>query len=119
MKIPALIAFASVFLCGPARTAEGETLSSGERKLNNLVSELLEVTSLSESSRPLTFTRSGDGWILVSATCNGKGTARVLLNEEPDPVIVHDGDGSGETPRLWRGALPHGLGGPRAPEGQR
>ena len=97
MKIPALIAFASVFLCGPARTAEGETLSSGERKLNNLVSELLEVTSLSESSRPLTFTRSGDGWILVSATCNGKGTARVLLNEEPDPVIVHDGDGSGET----------------------
>jgi len=65
----------------------------GERKLNNFVSELLDVSSISKSSEPFRFTRSSDGWIFISSTCKGKGTVRVILDKEPDAVIVHDAEG--------------------------
>jgi hypothetical protein len=81
-----------VFVCGFVGAAE--VRFSGEKKLNNLVSELLEVSSISQSAKPFMFTPSSDGWIFVSATCKGKGTARVILDKElrPDTVIVHDAD---------------------------
>ena len=70
-------------------------LFSGERKLNNLVSELLEVMSISEPSNRFAFTRSSDGWILVSSTSQGNGTTRVVLDKS-DSVIIQD---TGRGPR--------------------
>src|SRR5436309_11244039 len=86
-----LIATVVIFSCGFGGAAEAGTLFSGERKLNNLVSELLQVSSISKSSQSITFTRSSDGWVFISSTC--KGTARVILDKESNAVIVHDAEG--------------------------
>jgi hypothetical protein len=51
--------------------------------------------------------RSGDGWILVSARCSGKGSTRIILDKElgGDTVIVSDGEGGAEAMRyLTKGA---------------
>ena len=68
---------------------------SGERKLNNLAAELLEVSSVSKSSKPFPFTRASEGWIFISAECKGLGTARIILDKASrgDAVIVHEADG--------------------------
>ena len=60
---------------------------------DNLVSELLEAASISKTGNPLTFTRSSDGWIFISANYKGQGTVRIILDKANDPVIVHDADG--------------------------
>jgi len=74
-----------------AAASEAKVVFAGEKKLNNLVSELLEVSSVRKSSKPFTFRRASDGWILVSSTSSGKGTFRVVLDNESraDAVIVH------------------------------
>ena len=41
----------------------------------------------------MAFTRSSDGWVFISSTCKGAGTARVFLDTESDAVIVHDTEG--------------------------
>lgn len=89
-----LIVFIAVCICGVAGAAEGGILFSGEKRLNNLVSELLEVSSISKSRQSFAFTRSSDGWILVSSTCKGTGTTTVILDQERDTVIVHDAGGA-------------------------
>jgi hypothetical protein len=88
------IALVVIFICGFAGASEAEILFSGERKLNNLVSELLEVTSISKSSKPIAFARSSDGWIFISSNCKGKGTVRVILDKASrrDTVIVHNAE---------------------------
>jgi hypothetical protein len=86
-----------IFICLFAGSAEAKVVFSGEKKLNNLVSDLLEVSSISKSSKPFTFARSTDGWILISSSCQGKGTVRVLLDTES--VIVHEADGLREAMR--------------------
>ena len=74
-----------------AAASEARIVFAGEKKLNNLVSELLEVSSVRKSSKPVSFTRASDGWILISSTASGKGTFKVILNtaSRPDDVIVH------------------------------
>src|SRR6266487_3938121 len=91
---PRLIASIVVFVCGFAGAGKAGILFSGEKKLNNLVSVLLEVSSISESAKPFTFTRSNDGWIFVSWTSKGKGTVRVVLDKRlgGDSVIVHEAE---------------------------
>src|SRR5216117_3046926 len=86
-----VIASMVFFIGGFAGAAGAEIHFSGERKLNNLVSELLEVSSISKSSQSFAFTRSSDGWIFISSTC--KGTVRVILDKESDAVIFHDAKG--------------------------
>ncbi len=95
------IAAVLVFLSGLAGRAEAAIPSVGQRKLNNLVSELLAVSSISQSRQPFTFAGSNDGWIFISATCKGTGTVRVVLDQKTrrDVVIVHDGAGVGEAMR--------------------
>ena len=88
-----------VFIGGFAGAAGAEIHFSGERKLNNLVSELLEVSSISKSSKPFTFTRSSDGWIFISSSCNGNGTVSLTLDKESRAVIVHYGEGGREAMR--------------------
>jgi hypothetical protein len=80
---------------GFAGTVEAEILFSGEKKLNNLVSELLDVSSISGSNRAFTFTRSRDGWIFVSSSYQGNGTVSVILDQQlREPLIAHPAGGT-------------------------
>src|SRR2546425_19935 len=99
-----LIASVVIFICGFAGVAEAEILFSGEKKLNNLVSELLEVSSISRSSNSFAFARSRDGWIFISSTYKGKGTVSIILDQESkgDTVIVHDADDGRELSEAMR-----------------
>lgn len=87
-----LIASVAIFVFGFAGAVEAKILFSGEKRLNNLVSELLEVASISKSSESFTFTRSSDGWVFISSTCKGKGAVSVILDKElgGDTVMVQD-----------------------------
>src|SRR5438477_12223078 len=78
----------SMLVCGFAGATE--VLFSGEKKQNNLVSELLEAASISKTGNPLTFTRSSDGWMFISANYKGQGTVRIILGNANNPVIVHE-----------------------------
>jgi hypothetical protein len=80
--------------CQEDAAAEGKVLFSGERKLNNLVSELLEVGPVEKGSNEFALTRSGAGWIFVSATCQGKGRVTVSLDKEEKPLIERGADGA-------------------------
>jgi hypothetical protein len=84
----------SICLCECAEGAPAVRFS-GEKKLNNLASELLEVTSISRSSDSFTFTRASDGWIFISAACSGKGTVHISLGQAPmgDAAIIQNADG--------------------------
>lgn len=75
------LAFIAFFICGYSATTGAEAVFAGERKLNNLVSELLDVSSPSKPGASFTFTRPGDGWILVALSCQGQGTAGVVLDK--------------------------------------
>ena len=91
-------------ICAFTEAAETKTAFSGEKKLNNLVSDLLEVAPVANPNKPLTFSRSTDGWVFISATCKGKGTVRVMLDKElgGESAIVHCTEfgprGEGEEP---------------------
>ena len=88
------IASIVVLIYGFAGAVEAEIRFSGEKKLNNLVSELLEVASISKARESFAFTRSSEGWVFVSSTSKGTGTVRVILDKELDAVIVHDAGGN-------------------------
>jgi hypothetical protein len=96
-----LIVSIIIFISGLGGAAKADILFLRERKLNNLVSELLAVSSISKSSQPFTFARSSDGWIFISATCKGTGTVRVILDQEArgDAMIVRAGAGDSEAMR--------------------
>src|SRR5258707_285649 len=70
-----------ILLFGPALPARARALFSGEKKLNNLVSTLLEASALSRSPRVLPFTCPRDGWVFVALKCKGNGTVRVVLDK--------------------------------------
>jgi len=91
----------SICVCERAR-GEGTVVFSGERKQNNLVSELLEVASISKSGNSFSFTRSREGWIFVSATYRGKGKLTVLFENASggEPVALYVADSSVEKGQL-------------------
>jgi hypothetical protein len=82
---------------GVAGATEPTVVFSGAQKRNNLVTELLEVVSISEPGRAFTFTRPDDGWVFLTAKRQGKGTVRIVLDERPgdDVVVARDADGDG------------------------
>jgi hypothetical protein len=94
-----LIASMLIFIGGFAGAAESAVLFSGEKKLNNFVAELLDVTSISKLEERIPFSRPSDGWILLSVTCKGTGTVRVSLDKESGAVLVHRGGGEGQAMR--------------------
>ena len=96
-----LTAAIAILVCGFVGRAIAAIPFPRETRLNNLVSDLLAVSSLSQSSQPLGFARSNDGWIFISTTCKGTGTVRVVLDQEiqRDIVIVHEGVGGSEAMR--------------------
>src|SRR4051794_38690654 len=65
-----------------AAGSEAKTVSSA-RKLNNLVSVLLEVPAISKPDQTFAFVRPDDGWIFVSATGKGKGSLSITLDGQP------------------------------------
>jgi hypothetical protein len=87
----------SPFSCTFAWSADGTVVFSGERKLNNLTSDLLEVSSITKSENSFPFTRSRDGWIFLSAAYAGKGRIYVGLEGDPERgrMIVLDANSSG------------------------
>jgi len=91
-----LIALILVLVGRFSADAGAEIVFSGEKRLNNLVSELLEVSSISKSSQPFTFRRSSDGWIFISTTCNGNGTVTLILDKQTgaDIAVVHNATGA-------------------------
>ena len=102
-----LVGAVVIFLSGLAGGAKAAIPSVGQKRLNNFVSELLAVSSISQSTQSLTFAHSTDGWIFLSATSKGTGTVRIVLDQETrrDIVIVHDGAGGSEAMRyVSRGA---------------
>src|SRR4030095_4922734 len=60
--------------------ALAELIFSGETKLNNLVAELLEASSIADSRKAFAFTRPGDGWIFISVSCQGTGTMEMNMD---------------------------------------
>jgi hypothetical protein len=82
----------ALMLCWFAGGAPAKVLFSGEKKRNNLVSVLLEVSSVSKPGRSFSFTRPAAGWIFISSTCKGKGMVTISLDGGPrsDAMIIED-----------------------------
>jgi hypothetical protein len=87
-----LLASMAILIHGIAGTAHCEVLSAGEKKLNNLVSVLLEASSNSKSPQSFTFTRGDDGWIFISGTSKGEGAVHVILDKKLDLPIGARGE---------------------------
>lgn len=69
----------STCVCESVR-GDGTVVFSGEKKRNNLVSELLEVATISKSGNSFKVTRSAEGWLFISAAYKGKGKLTILLD---------------------------------------
>src|SRR5262249_7858016 len=87
----------STFICETA-WGDGTVVFSGQKKRNNLVSELLEVAAFSKSGNSFPFTRSGEGWVFLSAGYMGKGKLKSLLDDASGsaPVVLHAADSAAE-----------------------
>jgi hypothetical protein len=81
-----------------ASANEPTVVFSGARKLNNLVTELLEVASISRPGGAFTFMRPDDGWVFLTARRQGKGTVRIVLDEQAGDDVVGENDADGERP---------------------
>jgi hypothetical protein len=68
-----------IVLCG-WELVKGKAHAAEEKKLNNIVSELLAVSN-PKADETLSFSRSNSGWIFVSASCKGEGPFSLLLDK--------------------------------------
>jgi hypothetical protein len=73
---------AAAIALGLATAAQPTTVVSGPRQENNLVAELLAASSISAPGRSFTFARPGEGWIFITATCQGSGTVHIDLDQD-------------------------------------
>jgi hypothetical protein len=81
MRAPGLLLTIGSLVLNIVPTDGAEALPSPEKRENNLVSRLLDVSSISEN-KAWTFSRSSDGWILISLSASGSGTASVTLDKK-------------------------------------
>jgi hypothetical protein len=88
---------------GSGRGAGPAVIVAEEKQENNLVSVLLEVSSIKEPGNAFTFTRPAEGWIFLTATCRGSGIARIKLDDEPgaDAILV-EGANAGKPAEAMR-----------------
>jgi len=90
-------AAALIFVCGVAAAPGSTTFVSGNRRLNNLATLLLEVVG-APTTKPFSFVRSSDGWIFISLTTHGEGTIRLTLDKaSPGETPIHPAPGTGPT----------------------
>jgi hypothetical protein len=79
--------------------AESRVLFSGDRKQNNLVTELLEIADISTPASSFSFKRTHAGYIFVMANCRGNGAATIKIDDTSDPpaVVKNDSDAARRT----------------------
>src|SRR5258708_2829873 len=78
-------------------TGEPPAVLAGEKKLINLVSNLLEVGSISKPDSTFRFTRENEGWVFISAAFHGGGSARIWLdNQLKDEAVFLNGAGGNQ-----------------------
>jgi hypothetical protein len=77
-------------LGGFAVASDGNSLIPESRKLNNLVTLLLDVAP-ARTTKSLAFVRPSDGWIFISFTTQGEGSIRLTLDKTP----IHPASGRG------------------------
>jgi hypothetical protein len=84
-------------ISGLGGVSQGAALSTGEKKLNNLVSELFQTSSIRKSGGSFKFARHADGWIFISASHRGTGTLTLLIDDEPleNTVVAHGDQNAG------------------------
>jgi hypothetical protein len=76
-----LVASVLLLLASPVLIrAEANVLFSGDKKRNNLVSDLLEIADISGATNSFQFTRPSEGWVFVSATWKGTGAVKVVID---------------------------------------
>jgi hypothetical protein len=81
MRAPGLLLTIGSLVLNIVATHAAEALPSPERKENNLVSRLLDVSSISENKAWM-FSRATDGWIFISMSTEGNGTASLTLDKK-------------------------------------
>lgn len=81
---------AAVLIFLIAEAIGSNVLFAGEKRFNNLVSELLTVSPVPPAPSAYSFTRSSDGWIFISIKCSGPGSVQVSLDGlRQTPVIAY------------------------------
>lgn len=94
MRTPTLpLAILSALLWTSLTCADQHSGPLGVRRLNNLVATLLESGPVSNPKTSLRFNRPTDGWIFVSASCNGP--ARITLNpgSKGEVILIENKNG--------------------------
>jgi hypothetical protein len=99
-----ILAALIALLYGVRSATAAEFELAGERRLNNLVTVVLEASSISAPNTTFTFSRPTSGWLFISVSGHGIGTTCVVLDKgsRPDEVIVQETENnlSGEAMRL-------------------
>ena len=91
------VASAMVLADGQAAAPSDSTSVPESRKLNNLVTLLLDAAPAG-TAETFPFARSSDGWIFISLTTHGEGAVRLTLDEtSPAETPIHPARGSGTT----------------------
>ena len=72
--------------------ADPRILSSDEKRLNNLVTKLLEVAEISRPDDAFSFKRTHAGFIFLTADCRGTGSITIRLDDHPEPLSVIKND---------------------------
>src|SRR5690349_2322564 len=78
-KIRPLLHGFSVLLVAFVCESVGGGDTSRVRPLNNLVSQLIEVSTISTPVESFQFSRANDGWVFIVLKSKGEGTVRVFL----------------------------------------
>jgi hypothetical protein len=88
---------ALVLICTLADATYGNNSIPEGRKLNNLVTLLLDVVP-APTTESFAFVRPSDGWIFISFTTHGEGTIRLTLDKgSPGETPINPAPGSGPT----------------------
>lgn len=84
-----------VFACSLSAALHSNTSIPEGRRLNNLVTLLLDVVP-APTTESFPFVRPSDGWIFISFTIRGEGTIRLTLDKaSPGETSVNPAPGSG------------------------
>lgn len=84
---------ATCVACVIAHAAELSNALDGGKKLNNLVTELLDAKSASQTGTTFLFDRPDDGWIFISLSVTGRSEVRLHLDQLSAPVLIHQAGG--------------------------
>ncbi|HTL57372.1 MAG TPA: hypothetical protein VL361_16935 [Candidatus Limnocylindrales bacterium] len=88
----------SILLAAGLSACAAAEESSHSRRLNNLVSELVDLSKISTPTQSFQFSRANDGWIFISLRSKGEGAVRILVDKELREPTAAVQDSAG----LWR-----------------